>query len=437
MNVKVEFNWRAAVRRWCLAAAVVFTVAAGFAGDIDWWVEARFGMFIHFGLYALPARHEWVKTYEQIPDAEYQKYFERFDPDLFDAREWVRAAKAAGMKYIVLTTKHHEGFCLWDSAVTDYKITNTPFGRDLLKEFTDACHEEGMRVGFYYSLLDWHHPDFTVDGYHPLRPVEMMADGDYDSLNVGKDMARYRQYMKDQVTELLTRYGKVDILWFDFSYPKFKGRADWDSEGLLALARRLQPGIIVDNRMDLNDVPGGFDFVTPEQVSEAKWPEVDGRRVPWERCQTFSGSWGYFRDQHTWKSRREVIEMLVDSVAKGGNLILNVGPTGRGNFDARANDRLAALADWMRLHERAIRGCTQADGFTAPAGTLLTFNPKTNRLYIFVREWTASLELAFADRVAYAQLLNDASETPLKNGALALPENPPPVELPVIEIFLK
>ena len=182
----------------------------------DWFTEARFGMFIHWGLYAMPARGEWIRHNEQIPNEDYEKYFERFDPDLLDAKEWARAAKAAGMRYLVITTKHHEGFCLWDSKFTDYKATNTPAKRDLLREIVDAFRAEGLRIGFYYSLLDWHHPEFPIDPKHPLRnrPAEEIA-----KMNKRRDVRKYARYMRDQVTELLTQYGKIDILWFDFSSP--------------------------------------------------------------------------------------------------------------------------------------------------------------------------------------------------------------------------
>ena len=183
-------------------------------GNTEWFVQDRFGMFIHFGLYAMPARHEWIKTYELISEEKYDKYFKYFNPDLFDAKEWARKAKEAGMKYAVLTTKHHEGFCMFDSAYTDYKITNTPFGRDLVKEYADAFRAEGLKVGFYYSLIDWHHPDFTIDQKHPRR-----CEPDAEEMNKTRDMKKYAEYMRNQMKELLTNYGKIDILWFDFTYP--------------------------------------------------------------------------------------------------------------------------------------------------------------------------------------------------------------------------
>ncbi len=414
---------------------------------MKWWTDARFGMFIHWGLYALPARHEWVKNRERMTNEQYQKYFELFNPDLYNPKEWARMAKAAGMKYVVLTSKHHEGFCLFDSKYTDYKATNTPIGKDLIKEYVEGFRAEGLKVGFYYSLLDWHHPDYTIDRVHPQR-VE--SDADYAKLNAGKDMAKYREYIKNQVRELLTNYGEISIIWFDFSFPgkNGKGRADWDSEGLLKLARSLQPGIIVDDRLDLADVEGGWDFVSPEQEKVAKWPERNGKRVPWETCQTFSGSWGYYRDEMTWKSPAQLIELLVESVSKGGNLLLNVGPTARGMFDDRAQTSLKATGEWMKLNGRSVYGCTEAPaGIVAPPNTVLTYHPATNRLYVHLLAYPLDrIVLPGLDgKVKYAQFLHDASEIRFSAGtgdeagslSLSLPVRKPPVEIPVLEIFLK
>ena len=443
--------------------------AAGATDRLAWWTQDRFGMFIHFGVYAIPARGEWVKSREHMADADYDAYSRDFNPDLFDAREWARTAKAAGMKYMVLTTKHHDGFCLFDSKFTDYKITKTPFGRDLVREYVEACRAEGLKVGFYYSLLDWHHPDYTVDERHPQRPI-CPPDGVWTDenraafarLNAGRDMAKYRTYMFNQVRELLTDYGRIDIIWLDFSYPKKefgKDRHDWHSEELIRLVRELQPEILVNNRLDLSGVKDGWDFLTPEQMKVTAWPTVDGRRAPWETCQTFSGSWGYNRDQTSWKSPHQLIELLVHSVAHGGNLILNVGPTARGTFDDRATDRLAAMGRWMRLNSRSVYGCTAApDVFKAPEGTELTYNPKTNRLYIHLLTYPAcGLYVAFPDRIARAAFLHDGSELKCRPfdfaghanelgdtkendtalGVIALPTVQPSVEVPVVELVLK
>ena len=447
------------------------------AARLAWWTEARFGMFIHFGLYSMAGRHEWVKALESIPDDVYdRKYFAHFNPNRLDVKKWAKAAKAAGMKYAVLTTKHHEGFCLWDSKVTDYKSTNTPFGRDIVREFVDAFRAEGLRVGFYYSLLDWHHPDYTVDlathchkGIHwqEFDKLNALPDREkhlkpyYDKiahLNKGRDMARYRQYMKDQVRELLTNYGRIDILWFDFSCPDEytgKGRKDWDSEGLLTLVRKLQPGILVNCRLDLLDDPRGYDFLTPEQKSLTACPVMNGRKVAWETCQTFSGSWGYFRDELTWKTAAQIVGQLPKTVSLGGNLIMNVGPNGRGEIDERALRCLSDYGRWMELNGSAIYGCGEApDGFAAPSGTALTYNAATKRLYLHILEWPVkSLPLPFWDKVDYAQFLHDGSEVlvspPHWNridhgedkaavaGTLDLPVVKPPVEVPVVELFLR
>ena len=176
-------------------------------GDSSWFTHDRFGMFIHWGLYSMPARHEWIRNYEQISNEDYEKYFDQFNPDLFDAREWAAAAKNAGMKYVVFTTKHHEGFCMFDSQYTDYKSTNTKCGRDLLREVVDAFRAEGLKIGLYHSLIDWHHPDFLIDSIHPLR-----NHPDREALNQGRDMSRYRTYLHNQTREILTNYGDIDII---------------------------------------------------------------------------------------------------------------------------------------------------------------------------------------------------------------------------------
>src|SRR4030042_1246546 len=414
---------------------------------MKWWTEARFGMFIHWGLYALPARHEWVKNRERMTNEQYQKYFELFNPDLYNPKEWAKMAREAGMKYVVLTAKHHEGFCLFDSKYTDYKSTNTPCGKDLIREYVDAFRAEGLKVGFYYSLIDWHHPDYTIDSRHPQRQE---SDTAYARLNRGKDMNRYREYMKNQVRELLTNYGEISIIWFDFSFPgkNGKGREDWDSENLLKLARSLQPGIIVDDRLDLKDWEGGWGFTTPEQYKVGKWPEYNGKRIPWETCQTFSGSWGYYRDETSWKSPAQLIELLIESVSKGGNLLLNVGPTARGAFDNRAQERLKAMGEWMKYNGRSVYNCTEAPvEFTAPANTLLTYNPDTRRLYVHLLVYPLNRLILknMADKIKYVQFLHDASEINMTTGRneagndliLSLPVQKPPVEIPVLEVFLK
>ena len=410
-------------------------------GDTSWFVRDRFGLFIHWGIYALPARHEWVKNREKLSDEHYQRYFDHFDPDLYDPVAWAHAAKAAGMRYAVLTTKHHDGFCLWDSALTDYKATNTPARRDLVRAYVEAFRAAGLKVGFYHSLIDWHHPQFPVDGLHPQRD-----DQEFRERAQGRDIRKYAEYLHGQVRELLTNYGKIDILWLDFSYSardwgwsRGKGKDDWQAEQLVRMVRELQPGILVNNR---SEMPG--DFHTPEQVQPRGWVQVDGKPVVWEACQTLNGSWGYDRDNLDWKPPVLLLRMLIDAVSKGGNMLLNVGPTARGEFDPRALATLDALGAWTRLHGRAICGATQST-YTPPPDCRYT--QRGDRLYLHLFAWPFKhiyLD-GLAGRVAYAQLLNDASEVKMSEQAqagektlrLELPVQQPNVLVPVVELFLK
>ncbi len=430
---------------------------------MKWFLHDRFGMFIHWGLYALPARHEWVRHAEEITNEAYEVYFRHFDPDLHDPEDWADRAAAAGMKYMVITSKHHEGFCLWDSKLTDYKATNTPAGRDLLRPMLDAFRSRGLKVGFYHSLIDWHHPDFLIDDVHPQR-----NHLDREKLNEGRDQKRYTEYLHGQVRELLTEYGKIDVMFYDFSYPNRdehgnprpwlgKGREEWESEKLLEMTRELQPHIVVNDRLDLIEA-GGWDYRTPEQYVPKDGITMDGKPVPWEACQTFSGSWGYHRDEASWKSVGQLVQLLIDHVSKGGNLLLNVGPTARGEFGHRAIDRLQGIGEWMKRHGRAIYGCGPApEGFETPQDCRLTYNGETCRLYVHVFAWPIHhLHLeGMGGKVEYAQLLNDGSEVKMIKGGpthlagpveqgpqsdlltLELPIRQPPVTVPVIELFLK
>lgn len=410
----------------------------------DWFVHDRFGLFIHFGIYSAGARHEWLKKRETMTTEQYQAYFDHFDPDLYDPRQWARDARDAGMKYAVITTKHHDGFAMFDGELTDYKATNTPAGRDLIAEFVEAFRAEGLKVGFYHSVIDWHHEDYTRDLVHPQSDDDAFWEGQ------NRDIATYREYLHGQVRELLTNYGKIDIMWFDFT-PPTKSREDWDSEALVKLVRELQPEIILNDRIDL---PESADFVTPEQYQPRQWPTRNGERVVWEACQTLNGSWGYHRDNLDWKDPELLVQMLADSVSKGGNVLLNVGPTGRGEFDPRARATLAEIGEWVRVHGRSMYGATASE-FEAPVDCRYT--QRGDRLYLHVFSWPmrhVHLE-GMAGKIDYAQLLHDGSEVfvtdsdpcvqaqntslPGDEGVamLELPIQQPDVLLPVVELFLK
>lgn len=439
-------------------------------GDTEWLVHDRFGMFIHFGLYAMPARHEWIREREDITNEDYQKYFDHFNPDLFDAKDLARRAKEAGMKYAVLTTRHHEGFSLFDTQYSDYKITNTPYGKDLVREYVDAFRAEGLKIGFYYSLLDWYHPHYTIDQCHPLR-----NHPDALEMNKSRDMRIYREFMHNQVRELMTNYGRIDIIWFDFSFKnnwyngkysfldggKGKGPEEWGSEEIIKIVRSLQPHIVINDRLGIPQ-----DTITPEQRQMNEWPKNEkGEHYTWEACQTFSGSWGYYRDEMTWKSPKMLIEMLIKTVACGGNLLMNVGPCGRGYIDDRACNALDVFGKWMKYNSRSIYGCTMAEPeFTAPNGTWLTQSEDGSRLYIhlFSYPYGALVMDHLLDKIEYAQFLHDASEikyqaisvAPVAAGSYAgsqvaagkedaaqvkfiLPPVQPDQLVPVIEVFLK
>ncbi|WP_424935508.1 alpha-L-fucosidase [Arenibacterium sp. S380] len=416
----------------------------------QWFGEARFGLFVHFGLYSGAARHEWVQNYERLGAEEYQAYFDHFDPDLFDARALARRAKDTSMGYVVLTTKHHEGFCLWESALTDYTSVEA-CGRDLVREYVDALREEGLRVGLYYSLIDWHHPDFTVDGNHPRR-----GDDAERERNAHRDMDRYREYLHGQVRELLTGYGEIDYLFFDFTYPEEqggwagKGPEDWGAEELLALCRELQPGMLVNDRLG---IPG--DLVTPEQYQPTAPIVKDGVPQVWEACQTINGSWGYHRDNHDQKSADLLVRMLADSVSMDGNMLLNVGPDGRGALAPRDETVLAEIGEWMRRHRRAIVGAGHAP-FVPPREGVYT--RRGARLYLHLFTWPLGfvhlpglageatyarflhdgswLRMSVTDPEQQADYLTPAGEAP---GTLTvhLPVRRPDVLLPVIELTLR
>lgn len=421
-------------------------------GNPAWFLHDRFGLFMHFGLYSLAARHEWLMTTEQITPEDYKRYFEHFNPELMDMKKMARTAKDAGTKYAVLTTKHHEGFALWDTKQSDYKITNTPFKRDLVKEYVQAFRNEGIKIGFYHSVIDWHHPDFVIDGLHPQRD-----DKEARNKNAQRDMSRYTDYLKKQVTELLTEYGKIDYLWFDFSYPhrdwgwsKGKGHQDWDSEALFDLAVELQPEILINDRLDLNK-----GVITPEQYQPDAPLEKEGLPVIWEACHAMKPTWGYDRDSNEWRSSDVLLKMLIDTVSNNGNFLLNVGPNGKGELDRRESDRLVDIGEWMRLNGKSIYGAGQSS-YLAPKDCRYT-QVGQNRIYLHIYSWPLRhIHLkGLAGKVDYVQFLHDHSEIyfrefdpeevitstetiiDIENVLLELPVEKPDVLVPVVEIFLK
>ncbi len=325
---------------------------------IRWWQEARFGMFIHWGLYSQLGRHEWVMNRERIPIKEYEKLADSWHPKERPAREWARLAKQAGMKYMVMTTKHHEGFCLWDTQQTDYNAVKRGPGRDLVREYVEACHEFGLKVGFYYSLMDWHHPDGALCAKDE------------------KARRRFLDFTQGCVRELCTNYGKLDILWYDVAWP-LRSPELWESVKMNAMVRELQPDIIINNRSQLDE-----DFGTPEEHVTA---EKAGRN--WEACMTFNGSWGYMPSAIDWRSVREVIGMLRTAAGGQGNLLLNIGPKPDGSVPEEAYERLIPLGQWIEKNGEALYGMMdRADGTMEwmPTGQ---FTVKGNTAYFWCNRW--------------------------------------------------
>jgi len=344
---------------------------------MGWWREARFGMFIHWGLYAehgneLNGRRggrysEWLV--QGVPNEEYEKLVDRFNPTEFDADAIVRLAKQAGMKYIVITTKHHEGFSMWNSESNPYNVMATPWRRDAMKEMAEACRRHDMRLGWYYSVLDWHHPDYLPRRKVDQRPVE------------GADYNRYVEFMKAQLTELLTNYGDIAVVWFDGDWEK--GPEQHRSHEIVDLIHTLQPKAIVNNRIGLP-----MDYDTPEQ----RIPEDDIPQRDWETCMTINSSWGYNKFAKDWKPANELICHLADIASKGGNFLLNIGPDGKGRVTPQDVERLQAIGKWMAVNGESIRD-TGATVFRSSASTpwgrctVKKLAGNRTRLYLHVFDW--------------------------------------------------
>ena len=340
------------------AARPPAALAAGTAEDrarrMQWWHQAKFGMFIHWGLYSVWGRHEWAMEQEAIPVSEYEQLAKRFTPRPNAARAWARLARQAGQKYMVMTTKHHEGFCLFNSKFTDYCAPKQACGRDLVKEFVDAARGEGLRVGFYHSLMDWHHPD--------------------GARCAGDEAARRRfvTYIHGQIRELLTNYGKIDILWYDVPWPlDAKG---WESEKMNRMVFELQPDIIVNNR---NQLEG--DFATPEQRIQA---ESGGRA--WEACMTMNDSWGYQRADDNWKTPKTIIRNLITCARDGGNYLLNIGPKGDGSIPEESVKIMTAVGKWMDRNGHTIY---ESDRCQPRRSNYAMFTRKGNTLFMHVHYW--------------------------------------------------
>ena len=340
---------------------------------LAWFREARFGMFIHWGIYSIPAHGEWTYANDPWKSGEYEALAEKFNPTGYNPREWARLAKRAGMKYAVLTTRHHDGFCMFDSHFTDFKITNTPYGRDAVREYADAFRAEGLRVGFYHSLPDWTHPGYA----DPETPAVMQGRPAHEP--TPEEHAAFRELVANHVRQLMTEYGKIDLLFLDYT-SKYKQDEDYfDRERLLGIAYGCQPDILVNDRLSFwKDNCRDFDYYTPEICVPGEPLRVKGREVAWETCATINGNWGYNVGDTDWKTPEALVAGLVGCVSRNGNLLLNVGPMPDGRIPAPAVERLEALGDWFSANGESVTGCGKSD-FSPPFGCAYT--QRGNALY--------------------------------------------------------
>ncbi len=412
-----------------------------------WWRDAKFGMFIHWGAYAIPGGErngeicrggaEWVMDKLDYTVEDYEnEVVAQFNPEKFNADDWVAMAKDAGMKYIVLTSKHHDGFCLWDSKVTDYDIMDaTPFKRDIVKELAEACKKEGIKFCFYHSIVDWHHPQAQA----PLYPNYNAGQKDQSVFN--PEFPQYfENYLKPQIAELLTNYGDIGVVWFD---------GDWIPDYTTEMGKEmydyimdLQPNTIVNNRVDKGrmgmegmDKEGDFagDFGTPEQEIPATGIDSD-----WESCMTMNGSWGYKPSDHNWKSSKVLIQNLVDIVSKGGNFLLNVGPDAEGLFPPESVERLRAIGEWTKANGESIYGA-KASPYDRPDWG--RFTSKQGLLYAHIFDWPEDSRIQISNdvKVTKAYLLVEPDKeleimTSDSGDIILLPEEAPDSSATVIKI---
>jgi alpha-L-fucosidase len=377
---------------------------SGLPERVKAWQQARFGLFIHWGLYAATARGEWAQFAEGVPAEEYERYALQFDPTGFDAAEWVALAKAAGQQYMVITAKHHDGFCMWDTVLTDYNIVKaTPFGRDPIAELAAECERQGLTFGVYYSVKDWHHQDYpTRYTYRTKRH----PDGFHGRPKDDADFMTYLDYMEGQLRELMTNYGRIGALWFDWYGDAFEREDERERAGeIIDMVRELQPDCVVNDR--LGSV--GADFATAEQTI----PGSGGSR-PFEVCMTVGDSWGYSAND-TIKDGPTLIRDLVEIAGKGGNFLLNVGPDVQGLIGEAEQESLREVGRWLEVNGESVYGTTGGPSMRWEAN-LAAVTRRLGKVYLHVDHWPGDGRIfynQFPHRLERAYLLADPGCTPL------------------------
>ncbi|MEM6821501.1 MAG: alpha-L-fucosidase [Verrucomicrobiota bacterium] len=392
-----------------------------------WFKKAKFGMFIHWGLYSLRSSvgAEWAIYREQIPKETYKTYQKKFNPDRYDPELWIDLAKRAGMKYVVLTTKHHDGFCLFDSAFTNWKSTRSPFGRDVVKDIAEICRRKGLRFGMYYSIWDLWHPGLSGGIAHSLG-AEGELQQNRDQWVPSRDGINY---LHSQVEELLTNYGTVDIFWFDV---KRAPCAAYEGDRLIQRIRELQPDILINDRLTIGDSDTPIDIITPEnKIPREGIRSADGTPLRWESCMCYNQNWGYVRDDRSYKGPEMVLQQLAEITSKGGNFLLNVGPNARGEFpEPYYRQMLEHVGSWIERNGSSIfdtnppsiklsPDCSWENFFCENFRWKVAYSQKgANYLYVHIIEYPDNLRIvvpAFEDyQISRAYILDDGSEVPFE-----------------------
>lgn len=414
------------------------------AKNLEQFHQAKFGMFVHWGPYAQLAgtyngkkqggNAEWIMLSARIPSAEYEEICKKWNPSEFDAEEWVNLAKAAGMKYLVFTTKHHDGFCMFKSEFTNYNLVDyTPFRRDVTKELAEACQKNGLKLGLYYSLVDWHHPEFPAK--------YSMGNNFHGNPNPNADISKYANYQLAQVRELMSNYGPVSVAWFDGggSYKNADRYQLIKGDSMVSLIRTLQPNCLINDRIG----EGKGDYGTPEQVIPGAIQDQ-----AFETCMTMNDTWGFSSYDHNWKSTGDLLSKLVDIVHKGGNFLLNVGPDGTGRIPEESAIRLKEMGNWLNLYGEAVYGTNNSlfEAFDWGKSSTKLLPDGNSTIYLFVEKWPADRKLDISgirNSIQSVQLLTPEGEINLKNRnkrnelRIKLPDTAPDELISVVKINLR
>ncbi len=385
----------------------------------DWFVKARFGLFIHWGLYSIPASGEWIYARRKWAPGEYESLMHKFNPVDFDPAAWARLAKSAGMKYVVFTTRHHDGFCMFDSHYSDYKITNSPYGKDVTRMLTEAFRAEGLRIGFYHSLPDWTHP-----GWSDPESPEYIQHGTMHEVT-DEDHQDFLDLLNNHVEQLMTEYGKIDLLFLDFTSRYKAGQDYYDRDRLLKMIYRHQPEILVDDRLAYDkDNVRDFDYYTPEICVPNQPQTVKGKEVVWETCCTMNDHWGYCDTDFNYKPVTSLTSGLMGCVSQNGNLLLNIGPDEKGKFPEMATTRLKELAKWFKSNGEAVAGAGKAE-FRPPFAGCYTQRGRNLYLFFMIQPMGDVILPQLKDKIEKITLLRTGEDVALVNdwgGELLLPD---------------